>query len=34
MENIFEELGVPKKYLKATNKEGHFVALVHRLWLK
>lgn len=34
MENIFEELGIPRKYLKATNREDRFIALVHKSWLK
>ncbi|RZC40629.1 WD repeat-containing protein 81, partial [Asbolus verrucosus] len=33
MDNIFGELGVPRKYLKSVNK-GHFIAVVHKLWLK
>ncbi|XP_044253256.1 WD repeat-containing protein 81 isoform X2 [Tribolium madens] len=32
--DIFEELGVPKKYLKPTTKDGHYIALVHKSWLK
>lgn len=34
MENIFEELGIPKKYLKKTCTEDRYIALVHKLWLK
>ncbi|XP_018566395.1 WD repeat-containing protein 81 isoform X2 [Anoplophora glabripennis] len=34
MENIFEELGIPKKYLKKSCTEDRYVALVHKLWLK
>ncbi|XP_019881555.1 WD repeat-containing protein 81 isoform X2 [Aethina tumida] len=34
MENIFEELGIPKKYLRKTIKDDRYVALVHKLWLK
>ncbi|XP_066246518.1 WD repeat-containing protein 81 [Euwallacea similis] len=34
MEPVFEELGVPPKYLKKTTKENRYIGLVHRLWLK
>ncbi|KAJ8926519.1 hypothetical protein NQ314_021121 [Rhamnusium bicolor] len=34
MENIFDELGIPKKYLKKLATEDRFIALVHKLWLK
>ncbi|KAJ8975302.1 hypothetical protein NQ317_011644 [Molorchus minor] len=34
METIFEELGIPKKYLKKTNTEDRYIALVHKSWLK
>ncbi|CAH1968945.1 unnamed protein product [Acanthoscelides obtectus] len=34
MENIFEELGIPKKYLKRTVKDDRYAALVHKSWLK
>ncbi|XP_022916649.1 WD repeat-containing protein 81 isoform X2 [Onthophagus taurus] len=34
MENIFEEVGIPKKYLKSTSREDRFIGLVHRSWLK
>nr|CAH7753697.1 unnamed protein product [Callosobruchus chinensis] len=34
MENIFEELGIPNKYLKKTVKDDRYAALVHKSWLK
>lgn len=34
MESLFEELGIPKKYLKSTSREDKFIAIVHRSWLK
>ncbi|CAG9767150.1 unnamed protein product [Ceutorhynchus assimilis] len=34
MESVFEELGIPAKYLKKSSKEERFVALVHKQWLK
>ncbi|XP_057667773.1 WD repeat-containing protein 81 isoform X2 [Diorhabda carinulata] len=34
MFDAFEEIGIPKKYIKKTNKEDRFVAFVSKLWLK
>ncbi|XP_019760850.2 WD repeat-containing protein 81 isoform X2 [Dendroctonus ponderosae] len=34
MELVFEELGIPPKYLKKTVNESRFIALVHKQWLK
>ncbi|XP_030764603.1 WD repeat-containing protein 81 [Sitophilus oryzae] len=34
MENLFEEIGIPPKYLKKSAKDDRFVALVHKQWLK
>lgn len=34
MENIFEELGIPKKYLKKSSRDDRYIALVHKHWLK
>ncbi|XP_050295607.1 WD repeat-containing protein 81 isoform X2 [Anthonomus grandis grandis] len=32
--DVFEELGIPSKYLKKTSREERFDALVHKSWLK
>ncbi|KAB0793224.1 hypothetical protein PPYR_12844 [Photinus pyralis] len=34
MENLLEELGIPKRYFKSTSREDKFIALVHKSWLK
>lgn len=34
MDDIHQELGIPKKFLKKTCRDSRFVALVHRNWLK
>ncbi|XP_076275041.1 WD repeat domain 81 isoform X3 [Rhynchophorus ferrugineus] len=34
MENLFEEIGIPPKYLKKSSSDDRFIGLVHKQWLK